>query len=77
MALPKSKFRDYSIEILGYLGVAANVIGVVSPIDTIPDFIPVVGQTDDFGMIILAILSYLMVLYGKKNRMNNKGNGLS
>jgi uncharacterized membrane protein YkvA (DUF1232 family) len=38
--------------------VVAGLIYFISPIDVIPDFIPVVGYLDDFG-VILAVIKFL------------------
>lgn len=35
------------------------VLYVICPIDLLPDFIPVLGQCDDVGAIVLAIKSLL------------------
>ncbi len=53
--------------------IAAIIAGLytISPIDAMPDFIPVLGQMDDAGVIALAVIAMLMMtLAGAGNRNN-------
>lgn len=43
---------------------AAAALYVVSPIDLIPDMIPVLGQADDVAVLLL--LAYYWLSYGKR-----------
>jgi uncharacterized membrane protein YkvA (DUF1232 family) len=51
-------FRDPQASLAGKIFVALAVVYVVSPLDAIPDVIPVIGWLDDVGVIGLA-LAYL------------------
>ncbi|MBI5479649.1 MAG: DUF1232 domain-containing protein [Deltaproteobacteria bacterium] len=51
-------FRDPQASLAGKIFVALAVAYVVSPIDAIPDVVPVIGWLDDVG-IIGAALAYL------------------
>lgn len=47
------------------------IIYIVSPIDFIPDILPVLGFTDDI-MILIATLIYRFIIYkGSKNKKLN------
>ena len=48
-------FRDPAASVFGKLFVLAALIYVVSPVDAIPDVIPVVGWLDDVGVMSLAV----------------------
>ena len=38
---------------------ALAAVYLISPIDAVPDFFPVVGQLDDLGVILLALETFL------------------
>lgn len=42
------------------IGLLAGAYGV-SPIDVVPDFIPVVGAADDIAVILLALVAMLLI----------------
>ena len=49
------RYKDYSMTAL--ITLVAGMVYVVSPIDIIPDFIPVVGFTDDITVFIFVLIS--------------------
>lgn len=49
------RYKDYSMTAL--ITLVAGMVYVVSPIDIIPDFIPVVGFTDDITVFLFVLKS--------------------
>lgn len=47
--------KHYRPEIKNLLIPGAVLLYVISPIDVIPDWIPVIGQMDDLALVLLAI----------------------
>lgn len=50
------RYKDYSMTAL--ITLVAGMVYVVSPIDIIPDFIPVVGFTDDITVFLFVLKSF-------------------
>jgi uncharacterized protein DUF1232 len=61
LALPRSQLRSFLILALGWGGVAANGVLAVSPLDAIPDFVPLLGQCDDFFYLAALVLCALLI----------------
>jgi len=60
LSLPKSRLRALTLTIVGWLLKAASLlclVYIVSPIDLIPDAIPVLGISDDAFALIVGALS--------------------
>lgn len=68
LSLPKSRLRSIVLEFMGWGTTAVSAVSVVSPLDPIPDVIPVLGQLDDVGMIVLGICSALFAYYMRSQR---------
>jgi len=58
LALPKSKLRQSILKIYSIVSLIATILSVgyiISPIDIVPDIIPVAGQGDDLIAAISAL----------------------
>jgi uncharacterized membrane protein YkvA (DUF1232 family) len=55
LALPKSKLRDLVMPFVGWGVAALSAMWIVSPLDPMPDVIPVLGFADDLVMLAIAI----------------------
>lgn len=51
--------RDPAVPLLAKCLPLAAALYLVSPIDGVPDFLPIIGQLDDLGMLLLALESFL------------------
>jgi uncharacterized membrane protein YkvA (DUF1232 family) len=68
LAIPKCPLRSYLLELMGYAGAATSALGVVSPIDVIPDFIPVLGWLDDLAYVPIGLLCLAFAVYQHVSR---------
>lgn len=50
------------LKLMGYGGAASGAAYTISPIDAIPDIIPLLGQADDAVVIVLALLFLFAML---------------
>ena len=55
LAIPQTRFKSTLTECLAWLGFVGASGLVVSPLDLIPDVIPVIGWADDAGYALLAL----------------------
>lgn len=63
LALPRSRFRYFFFELLGWLTASTSTVLLVSPIDALP-FIPV----DDVGYGIAAVTGGVMAYLANRGR---------
>jgi hypothetical protein len=68
LALPKSRLRCFLLEIGSWATTAFAGVYIVSPIDLIPDFIPVLGQLDDAVALVGGIAAALTALSARRDR---------
>ena len=68
LSLPKSRLRSVVLEIGGWFTTAAATASVVSPVDLIPDFVPVLGWGDDVIAILVGIGAVLFALHERRMR---------
>jgi uncharacterized membrane protein YkvA (DUF1232 family) len=70
VALPQSMLRSIVLEIIGWAAGIASASLILSPVDLIPDIIPVAGQVDDFFYLLCAVASFYAALKKRSLRLN-------
>ncbi len=51
--------KDPSVSLLKKVAIAASMVYIISPVDAIPDIIPIVGWLDDIGVLGLLITALM------------------
>ena len=68
ISLPASRLRSFLLETMGWGTAGVSAVSVVSPIDFVPDFIPVLGWADDIGALVVGAASIMMALVMRHQR---------
>ena len=55
LAMPASRLREIVLPFVGWAVAALGIAYVASPLDFVPDFVPVLGQCDDLVALCVAI----------------------
>ena len=66
LSLPQSKLKEIVQPFVGWAIAALSVAYIVSPLDVLPDFIPVVGWADDLAALAVAIASAVSAMNAGK-----------
>jgi len=53
--------REPRVPVLAKAVPVLAILYVISPIDVIPDVLPVIGQVDDIGILVLAVKAFLKI----------------
>jgi hypothetical protein len=56
LAIPQTRFKSTLTELLAWFGFLGASGLVLSPVDLIPDVLPVIGWADDLGYALLALV---------------------
>ena len=62
LALPRSKMREVVMPVVGWAVAALSAIYVISPLDIVPDVIPIAGWLDDCGALVTGIAGAVMAM---------------
>lgn len=65
-------FRDGSIPFWKKAGVVAGLLYIISPIDAVSDFLPIIGWLDDLGVLTTMYLFLMRELGGYVKKENKR-----
>jgi uncharacterized membrane protein YkvA (DUF1232 family) len=68
LSLPQSKLREIALPVIAWTFTAVCGVYIFSPLDIIPDVIPVAGWIDDGGALIAGIASAATALTAGKGK---------
>ena len=68
LSLPKSRLRAVLLELVSWLGCALCAVYAISPLDVIPDIIPVAGIVDDVGAVGAGIFAFITAMRARRER---------
>jgi len=66
-SLPKSLLANPKAQLLLFI---LTIIYVVSPVDFIPDVMPIIGWMDDAGVFLAQLLSFIFYLKEKRRNIH-------
>lgn len=72
LAIPKTRFLATVLELTGWAGAAAGAVAVASPIDLVPDVVPVLGQADDLLYGVIALLCAVLAYTQRRGRLRQR-----
>jgi len=75
IAIPQTRFKSTLRELLAWFGFLGASGLVVSPVDLIPDFLPVIGWTDDLGYALLALVCGYIGWNQRRRRLTSQPAG--
>ena len=70
LSLPQSKLKEIVLPFVGWAIAALSVAYIVSPLDVLPDFIPIIGWADDLAALAVGIASALSAMNAGKKQLH-------
>jgi uncharacterized protein DUF1232 len=75
LTIPQTRFKSTLTEFLAWCGFLGASGLIVSPVDLIPDILPVVGWTDDVGYVLLALVCGYIGWTQRRRRLTSPPTG--
>ena len=69
LSLPQCRLRSVGVELMKWLTAAGLVFLTVSPIDVIPDVVPLLGWGDDLGYLLGAFTTARSAMSERRRRV--------